>query len=129
MPLVNIKQGHKLAAFFSANPTIVLLDGQILWLKDNSGTFKKGDGVTQLSVLPFLGGVGSSSTPFELQSTISGPTLTLAHTPISRQGYYLNGQRCSIGVDKIILSIVGTLITFKPDEDFTGMDFTETYDY
>lgn len=70
---------------------------------------------------------GSSITPFVLESIISGTTKTLAHTPVSAQGYYLNGQRCSIGAGKIITSIVGTLVTF--DSDYTGADFTETYNY
>lgn len=61
MALANIKQAHKLIAYFTANPTLILLDGQIVWLKDNSGTFKKGDGITQLSVLPFLGGASSQT--------------------------------------------------------------------
>ena len=61
MALANIKQAHKLTAYFTANPTLILLDGQIVWLKDNSGTFKKGDGITQLSVLPFLGGASSQT--------------------------------------------------------------------
>lgn len=51
-----ILQGHLTQAQFDANPTFILGDGQIVWLKDNSGKFKKGDGVTVLSALPFLGG-------------------------------------------------------------------------
>lgn len=54
--LVDILQGHLTQAEFDAIPTFVLGDGQIVWLKDNSGTFKKGDGTTQLSTLTFLGG-------------------------------------------------------------------------
>ena len=61
MALANIKQAHKLIGYFTANPTLILLDGQIVWLKDNSGTFKKGDGTTQLSALPFLGGASSQT--------------------------------------------------------------------
>lgn len=116
-----MKQEFKKISDFSNKPIPVNVD--LFLLEDGlTGIYYN---VTKTQLTSVLG----LTTPFELQSTISGPTLTLAHTPIARQGYYLNGQRCSIGVDKIILSIVGTLITFKPDEDFTGMDFTETYDY
>lgn len=51
----DILQGHLTQLEFDAIPTIILGDGQIVWLKDNSGKFKKGDGITQLSALPFLG--------------------------------------------------------------------------
>lgn len=54
--LVNILQGHLTQIEFDSIPTFILGDGQIVWLKDNSGKFKKGDGITILSVLPFLGG-------------------------------------------------------------------------
>lgn len=53
---VDILLGNKDSAWFAANPNHVLKDGQIVYLNDNSGKFKKGDGVTTLSSLPFIGG-------------------------------------------------------------------------
>ncbi|MES2382477.1 MAG: hypothetical protein V4538_15625 [Bacteroidota bacterium] len=126
-----VQLGGKDLAFFNANPTLVLELNQHLYLLDGAAPYESafviGDGVTALAVLPWRGVVSALTTPFELMSTISGTTLNLAHTPISRQNYYLNGQRCGIGAGKIILSIVGTLVTF--DQDYTGSDFEETYDY
>ena len=55
MANVNIQLGHKDSAWFTANPTKILLDGQIVYLAQ-TGTYKIGDGVTQLSALSFLGG-------------------------------------------------------------------------
>ena len=60
MANADIRQGYKNAAWFTANPTIVLKQGQRVNL-EQTGTYKLGDGVTQLSVLSFLGG-GSSQT-------------------------------------------------------------------
>ena len=54
MANVNIKLGYKNAAFFAANPTLVLNVGQLIYL-EQTGTYKIGDGVTQLSALAFLG--------------------------------------------------------------------------
>jgi hypothetical protein len=54
MANVNIKLGYKNAAFFAANPTLVLNVGQLIYL-EQTGTYKIGDGVTQLSALSFLG--------------------------------------------------------------------------
>lgn len=54
MSIVNgsIQLGYKTAAWFTANPTLVLLTGQIVF-RDTDKNYKVGDGVTQLSVLPF----------------------------------------------------------------------------
>jgi hypothetical protein len=46
----NILIGKKDAAFFAANPTLVLLDGQLLY-NENTGELFIGDGVTQLNAL------------------------------------------------------------------------------
>ena len=54
MANVNIELGYKTLIWFNANPTLVLLAGQIVYL-GQTGTYKIGDGVTQLSVLSFLG--------------------------------------------------------------------------
>ena len=52
MANVDIKLGYKSAAFFSANPNLVLKVGQVLFL-ENTTKYKVGDGTTQLSSLAF----------------------------------------------------------------------------
>jgi len=54
MANVNIELGYKPLVWFTANPTIVLLAGQIVYL-EQTGTYKIGDGVSTLSALSFLG--------------------------------------------------------------------------
>jgi hypothetical protein len=70
---VSIQLGYKDSAWFTANAAIVLLAGQIVYLDDQSGNYKLGDGVTALSVLSFLGG-GSQSLQdvINVDSTING---------------------------------------------------------
>ena len=50
----SIELGYKNLAWFDANPTLVLKEGQIVYL-EQTGTYKIGDGVSALSVLSFLG--------------------------------------------------------------------------
>jgi hypothetical protein len=54
MANVNIQLGYKDSAWFAANATLVLLAGQVVYLQQ-TGTYKIGNGVTQLSALAFLG--------------------------------------------------------------------------
>lgn len=56
MAIVNgsLELGYKNTAWFTANPTVILKEGQIVYL-EQTGQFKIGDGVTQLSALSFLG--------------------------------------------------------------------------
>ena len=54
MANVNIELGYKTLIWFNANPTLVLLAGQIVYL-GQTGTYKIGDGVSTLSALSFLG--------------------------------------------------------------------------
>ena len=54
MANVNIELGYKTLIWFNANPTLVLLAGQIIYL-GQTGTYKIGDGVSTLSALSFLG--------------------------------------------------------------------------
>ena len=56
MAIVNgsLKLGYKNTAWFTANPTLVLKEGQIVYL-EQTGTYKIGNGSTQLSALSFLG--------------------------------------------------------------------------
>lgn len=53
--LVSIALGYKSLAWFNANPSFVLLEGQVVFLQQ-TGQFKLGDGLTALSGLAFLGG-------------------------------------------------------------------------
>jgi hypothetical protein len=54
MANVDIQLGYKDSAWFTANATLVLLAGQTVHLLQ-TGTYKIGDGTTQLSALSFLG--------------------------------------------------------------------------
>ena len=60
MANVDIQIGYKDSAWFTANATLVLKVGQVVYL-EQTGTYKIGDGVTVLSSLSFLG-AGSSIT-------------------------------------------------------------------
>lgn len=56
MAIVNgsLELGYKNTAWFAANPTLVLKEGQIVYL-EQTGTYKIGNGVSTLSALSFLG--------------------------------------------------------------------------
>jgi len=56
----SLQLGYKDSAWFTANASVVLLVGQIVYL-EQTGTYKIGDGVTALSALSFLGGSGVQS--------------------------------------------------------------------
>ena len=62
MANVDIQLGYKNAAFFAANPTLILEIGQMIYL-EQTGTYKIGDGTTQLSALSFLG-AGAGFVPY-----------------------------------------------------------------
>lgn len=82
MANVNIRLGNKSSAWFSANPTLVLLSGQLVYLDDQSGQYKKGDGTTQLSALSFLGGGGSGLTSVG----ITGSDFSITGSPLTSNG-------------------------------------------
>jgi len=71
-----IQLGYKDSAWFTANPTLVLLAGQIVYLDDQSGTYKLGDGVTDLATLTFLGGSGGGGSQSLQDVTDIGATTT-----------------------------------------------------
>ena len=54
MANVDIQIGYKNSAWFTTNATLVLKIGQVVYL-EQTGTYKIGDGITQLSALSFLG--------------------------------------------------------------------------
>ena len=51
---VDIQLGYKDSTWFTNNATLVLLAGQMVYLQQ-TGSYKIGDGTTQLSALSFLG--------------------------------------------------------------------------
>lgn len=57
MALADIRQGYKNQAWFDANPTLVLKEGQVVHLLQ-TGRYKIGDGITELSDLDFIGSRG-----------------------------------------------------------------------
>lgn len=57
----DLLQLNKDLTWFSDNAMWVPKNGQIVWVNDNSGRFKKGNGISMLGALPFLGGVGSAT--------------------------------------------------------------------
>ena len=54
MANVDIQIGYKNSAWFTTNATLILKIGQVVYL-EQTGTYKIGDGITQLSALSFLG--------------------------------------------------------------------------
>ncbi len=126
--LVGIELGYKDTTFFSANPTLVLGDGQHLHLSDGGAEFVDayviGDGVTQLQNLPWKG-IKTTIPPTTYPFTVTGTTVTLPTVPTNVWGYYLNGNKCRVGNGGSIETIVGTLITF--DQDYTGAYFEAIY--
>ena len=58
MANVDIRLGYKDSTWFTANATLVLKVGQMVYLQQ-TGTYKIGDGTTQLSALAFLGGTST----------------------------------------------------------------------
>ena len=58
MANVDIQIGYKDSTWFTSNATLVLKVGQMVYL-EQTGTYKIGDGVTQLQNLSFLGGTST----------------------------------------------------------------------
>lgn len=91
MSLTTIRLAYKNLAWFIANPTIVLKQGQIVYVLQ-TGTYKIGDGVNQLSALLFLGtgslvfnnGITKTSSNVQLGGSI------IQNTNISGSGFDLN---------------------------------------
>lgn len=110
MANANIQLGYKDATWFSDNDTLVLLQGQIVYL-EQTGTYKLGDGTTQLSALSFLGANGGGTKTEEIFNNVDGSTTkTLSHTPTFIFGIYNgSGQRLTNTVD---YTISGAVITF-----------------
>ena len=73
----SLQEGYKDAAWFAANPTLVLLVGQKVNL-EQTGTYKLGDGTTQLSALSFLGGSGSGLSGLTTNKVLKATSSTTA---------------------------------------------------
>lgn len=71
MANVDIRVGKKNSTFFSANPTLILKDGQFIFNETTSELFI-GDGVTQLSALTPINGASYTLTASEIGSVING---------------------------------------------------------
>ena len=114
---VNIQIGYKDDAWFTANPTLVLISGQHVHLSDGAdeyiNAYKIGDGTTELSDLVWRGLVSK-----EYNFTVTNNEITLPYIP-SDGIYFLNGSKCRIG--STILSIVDNLVTL--DDDYTDSLF------
>jgi hypothetical protein len=91
MAIVNgsLELGYKNAAWFAANPTLVLKEGQIVYL-EQTGTYKIGNGVSTLSALSFLG--VSSETQTLQNVTDLGSTTT---NSITANGFIKSGGTAS----------------------------------
>jgi len=85
-----IQLAYQNSAWFTANASVVLLVGQIVYL-EQTGTYKIGDGVTALSALSFLG--GSSTTPTLQEVTDEGASTTNA---INAPQYSTSGGEVTI---------------------------------
>ena len=73
MANVDIRVGKKDAAFFAANPTLILKDGQLIFNETTSDLFI-GDGTTQLSSLVAINGASYTLTTSEIGSVINAAT-------------------------------------------------------
>lgn len=91
MAIVNgsLELGYKNTAWFTANPTLVLKEGQIVYL-EQTGTYKIGNGVSTLSALSFLG--VSSETQTLQNVTDLGSTTT---NSITANGFVKTGGTSS----------------------------------
>jgi len=86
--LAGVRTAYQDAAWFAANPTFLLGKGQRVDLLQ-TGTYKLGDGVTQLSALSFLGG---SAIPSIQQVLTAGQVAT---TTIETTGFIKTGGTSS----------------------------------
>jgi hypothetical protein len=145
----SLQLGYKDSAWFTANASLVLLEGQIVYL-EQTGTYKLGNGVTALSALSFLGGGSGSGVqsvtgnqvdntdPLNpiidiptLQevtdegSTTTNPIQALSYgTPNGRSGIDDNGATFLDNTDTFLLEIDGinSIVKYKTVEIATVND-------
>lgn len=86
-----IRFAPQLAAWFTANPTLVLADGELAYCSDgaNAGKYKLGDGTTALSALTFYGGVSSSGLTVGTTTITSGTNTRILYNNNGNLGEYL----------------------------------------
>jgi hypothetical protein len=116
MANVNIKLGYKNAAFFAANPTLVLNVGQLIYL-EQTGTYKIGDGVTQLQNLSFLGSTNNSlqviSKDITDSAALTGTTaITLMKSVLIPANTYATGDVVKLLNRAIRSTASGTAINY-----------------
>jgi hypothetical protein len=111
-----LQLGYKDNAWFTANASLVLLEGQIVYL-EQTGTYKIGDGVTVLSALSFLGGGGGGTQT--LQDVINESAEVAGTLAQSTDGF------TTISVDDNLLNLSSTDGTANTNiTDITPTDFT-----
>jgi hypothetical protein len=97
----SIQLAHKDTAWFNANPSKLLLDGQLVYCSDgaNQGKYKIGDGTTQLSALTFYGGVSSSGLTIGTSTITSG-----TNTRVLYNNNGVVGEYAVTGTGNVVLS-------------------------
>jgi hypothetical protein len=121
MAQVDIQLGYKDSAWFTTNATHILLAGQIVYL-DQTGTYKIGDGVTQLSALTFLGSITQVNSDWNATSgaaqILNKPTIPAAQIQSDWN------QTNNVGLDYIKNKPtigVGDMVKSVYDVDNTGV--------
>ena len=106
MANVNIQIAYKNSAWFAANPTLVLLIGQLVYL-EQTGTYKIGNGITALSSLSFLGASSVTKTSDLINDGDDGIShfITLNDLPSNLTLYATNAASDISGYFKLVSSI------------------------
>lgn len=86
-----VRFAPQLTAWFTANPTKVLQDGEIVYCSDgaNIGKYVIGDNSTQLSALTFYGGLSSSGLTIGTTTITSGTNTRILYNNAGVVGEYL----------------------------------------
>lgn len=116
MANVDIRQGYKNAAWFTSNATLVLKEGQVVHL-EQTGTYKVGDGTTQLSALAFLGGSGGGGQV----DTVQGTTNRISVDATDPENPILN---ISSAYDTAITNAIADAVSGKEDVSNKQTDLT-----
>lgn len=141
MAEVDIRQGYKDSAWFTANPTVVLKEGQVVHL-EQTGLYKIGDGSTTLANLVWQpatvsgGSSSSSQTKIQLKKdtaanwTSSNPTLLSGEqgletdTGLTKMG--TGAAWNSTDYENVVLQTTGTDLTFSRDRNYGTVASPET---
>jgi hypothetical protein len=116
MANVDIRLGYKDSTWFTANATLVLKAGQTVYLLQ-TGTYKIGDGTTQLSALSFLGGTSNSlqivSKDITDSAALTGTTaITLMKSILIPANTYATGDVLKLLNRAIRNTATGTAINY-----------------